>query len=130
MVEKGKETCPRHGLVEKGKRVKKERGLRDVRLCGPIDWQEMGTKKGQAMTRKGQEMTRNDKKRQDKDKKAMQRSGLDRYMYDTTYDGASEFQEPVPYNSTGAILKKGFLVSFSLFRRLDRLALWMNDGLV
>ena len=78
MVEKGKETCPRHGLVEKGKRVKKERGLRDVRLCGPIDWQELGTRKGQ-----------------DKDKKAMQRSGLDRYMYDTTYDGASEFQEPV-----------------------------------
>ena len=54
------------------------------------------------MTRKGQE----------KDKKAMQRSGLDRYMYDTTYDGASEFQEPVPYNLAGAILKQGFLFLF------------------
>lgn len=68
----------------------------------------------------------------------MQRSGLDRYMYDVRRSfrvsraSQSGPGERFPYNLTGAILKKVFLFlfSFSLFRRLGRLALWMSDGLV
>ena len=102
-----------------------------MRLCGPIDWQDLG-----------QATTSNDKQRQEKTRKDKTRtrkrcSGPVLTDICTTHDGASEFQVPdqkFPYNLTGAILKKVscffFFFSCSLLRRLGRVALWMSDGLV
>ena len=93
-----------------------------MRLCGPIDWQDLGQEKT-SNDKQRQATTSNDKQRQattrkDKTRTRKRCSGPVLTDICTTHDGASEFQVPdqkFPYNLTGAILKKVSCFFFFFF---------------